>query len=212
MRNNQVSGVRDQGWGEKVIGGRWQVVGKAASTYVLGCLSLVLCLFLMACQPAVPPEGLTVQVQQVNTGRDFEVAGLVGQPEITEQVRLEGIDVPDLAQFPWGEAAKAQLKQLLGNQPVLLETDAEMRDTDGRRLAYVWLNGNLLNEMLVAKGFALAVSHPPNQKYDQRLAHAQDRARALGLGVWDPRQPLRSTPDEFRKQNGKEGGERKDKG
>ncbi len=101
---------------------------------------------------------------------------------------------------------------MLGAQPVLLETDAEARDTDGRRLAYVWLNGNLLNETLVAEGFALAVSHPPNQKYDQRLAHAQDRARALGLGMWNPRQPMRSTPDEFRKQNGKEGERRKEKG
>ncbi|UBF24859.1 thermonuclease family protein [Kovacikia minuta CCNUW1] len=143
-----------------------------------------------------------VQVQQITNGRDFEVAGMVGQPEITERVRLEGIDVPDRAQSPWGEAARTKLKQILGNQQVLLETDIAPRDSKGQRLAYAWQGGKLVNEELVAEGYALAVPHLPNHKYDRRLARAQDRARALGLGIWNPQQPMRSTPVEFRNQEG----------
>ncbi|MGA7932418.1 MAG: thermonuclease family protein [Kovacikia sp.] len=169
--------------------------------FVLSCLSLVLGLFLAACQPAVSPQGLMVQVQHIANGGDFEVAGVAGYPEITELVRLEGIDIPDRAQAPWGEAARARLEHLLDNQQVLLETDAEPRNANGQRLAYVWLNGKLLNEQLVAEGYALAIAHPPNHKYDQRLAHAQDRARVLGLGIWNPQKPMRLMPAEFRNQN-----------
>jgi micrococcal nuclease len=192
----------------KVLGSRWQMLRASEMTApIFRFLAFVLCFFLAACQPAVLPEGLTVQVQRIVSGRDFEVAGITGQPEITERVRLEGIDVPDLAQSPWGEAAKAQLEQMLGNQQVLLETDTEPRNTSSQRLAYVWRNGKLLNEQLVAGGFALAVPHPPNSKYDRPLAHAQDLARALGLGIWNPQQPMRIAPAEFRGQQG-EGGRR----
>lgn len=156
-----------------------------------GLICLLVCLLLVACQPVPVVEGITLQVQQVLTGRDLEVAGVAGQPEITERVRLEGIDVPDLAQQPWGRAARDWLQQVLGNQSVLLESDIEPRDDSGQRLAYLWQNGELVNERLVAEGYALAVPHPPNHKYDQRLARAQDRARVMGLGIWNARNPWR---------------------
>ncbi|MCL6436501.1 MAG: thermonuclease family protein [Leptolyngbyaceae cyanobacterium HOT.MB2.61] len=178
-----------------------QATGKSPP-FLLGLVSLSFCLLLTACQALNQPQGLTVSVQQVLTGRDIEVTGIVGHPEITERVRLEGIDVPDLAQHPWGEAAKNWLKQAIGNHPVLLESDLEPRDDNGRRLAYLWQNGQLLNEKLVAEGYAIATPHPPNRKYDQRLARAQDRARVLGLGIWNPSQPMRLSPGEFRSSKG----------
>lgn len=155
---------------------------------------LSLCLLLTACQTATPPQGFTANVVQVVNGQAFEVVGVVGQPEITERVQLEGIRVPSLHQSPWGEAAKMQLEQLIGQQPVLLETDTEMRDVHGQRLAYAWQHGVLLNEKLVAAGYALAKPHAPNDKYDRRLARAQDQARVLELGIWNPKQPLRQEP------------------
>lgn len=164
--------------------------------------AVFLCTFLTACQVEAMPQGLKIQVQQVITGRELEIAGVPGQPEITERVRLEGIDAPDLAQHPWGNSARIFLQQAIAKQAVLLESDQETRDERGDRLAYVWQNGVLLNEKLVAEGFALAVPHPPNGKYDLRLAHAQDRARALGLGIWDLKQPMRIDPATFRQGSG----------
>ncbi|PSB35601.1 nuclease [Stenomitos frigidus ULC18] len=161
-------------------------------------------MLLTACQSMVPSQGLTVAVKGIMSGREFEVEGTTAAPDVTERIRLEGIDVPDVRQQPWGEAAKAQLEQQLRNQTVLLETDAEPRDAIGRRLAYVWQNGVLLNEMMVAKGYAIVTPHLPNSKYDQRLLHAQEYARVLGLGVWNPAQPLRVSPAEFRSQRRQE--------
>ncbi len=157
-------------------------------------------LFLVGCQAATPSPGLTAEVQKIVSGRDIEVAGIPAQPELTERVRLEGIDVPDVDQQPWGEIAKAQLETRLHNQTILLETDAEPRDATGRRLAYLWQDNVLVNEVLVAEGYALVAPHPPNSKYDQRLVHAQERARVLGLGLWNPEQPMRVSPSEFRRQ------------
>lgn len=144
---------------------------------------------MLGCQPS--PQGLTVQVQQIATGQTLEVSSTAEPSEVTERVRLEGIAVPNLAQAPWGEAAKAALEKWIQQQAVLMESDVQARDASGQRLAYLWRNGTLVNEQLVAEGWAIAQPHPPNSRYDARLARAQDRARALGLGIWDPDRPLR---------------------
>jgi micrococcal nuclease len=120
-----------------------------------------------------------------------------------ERIRLLGIDAPDFQQRPWGTKAQRSLEQLIGSKPIRLEFDIEPKDSFQRQLAYVWQNGQLLNEQLVAEGYALAVSKSPNTKYDQRLAWSQERARLLGLGLWNPRSPMRQTPAEFRQQHPK---------
>ncbi len=162
------------------------------------CIALLW--LLVGCQSAVSTSDLSVAVAQVVSGRDFEVAGVAAQPELTERVRLEGVDVPDVSQQPWGATAKSLLEKHLRGKTVRLETDAEPHDAIGRRLAYVWLGDRLLNELLVAEGYAVVAPHVPNSRYDQRLAHAQDRARILGLGIWNPTQPMRQSPAEFRRQ------------
>lgn len=187
----------------------------------------LVCLLLTSCQVAAAPAGLALSVDRVVTAQLIEVEGVHLRPDIqvpvqlinaqvlegesatppdtVESVQLIGIEAPDLNQQPWGEVARAKLSQWIGNQPVLLESDVESRLPDGRRLAYVWQRGELLNEKLVAEGYALAVSQTPNQKYDRRLSRAQDRARILGLGIWNPQQPMTLTPEQFRQTKTKEG-------
>ena len=54
---------------------------------------------------------------------------------------------------------------------------------------------------MVKEGWALAKPDFPNTKYMERLIHAQERARIMGLGIWNPDQPMRQTPAQFRRQN-----------
>lgn len=140
-------------------------------------------------------------MEQVVSGQAIEVSPTKDSGGTPERVRLIGIDAPDLAQEPWGKEAKLQLEQLIGNKPITLEPGLEPRDRYERTLAYVWQDGKLLNEQLVAKGYALAVPRSPNTKYDQRLKRAQEKARLMGVGIWQPDQPMRLTPAEFRAQN-----------
>jgi micrococcal nuclease len=89
--------------------------------------------------------------------------------------------------------------QQLVLQPVVLEPDVQEKDSTGRWLAYVWHNNVLVNEQLVKEGYVLAAPRSPNNKYDTRIARAQEYARIMGYGIWNPSQPMRLTPAEFRR-------------
>jgi micrococcal nuclease len=158
---------------------------------LIRAIFLSLILLLLGCQATVPPAGLIVRVMQVQDGATIEVSLGETASTITEQVRLEGLAAPGLAQAPWGIEAQQALQQMIGDRPVLLEMDQEVRDRNGRRRAYLWQGDTLLNEALIAEGYALFSPQPPNSKYDQRLAYAQNRSRTLGLGIWNPQNPLR---------------------
>ncbi|NEQ28022.1 MAG: thermonuclease family protein, partial [Microcoleus sp. SIO2G3] len=92
--------------------------------------------------------------------------------------------------------------QQLVLQPVFLEPDKQEKDSFGRWLAYVWYDGKLLNEQLVKEGYVLSAPRSPNDKYDERIARAQEYARIMGYGIWNPVQPMRLTPAEFRRLPG----------
>lgn len=177
--------------------------------FLLACFLLLL----LGCQSPQNPTGTAVKVQRVVSGQTLEVVEIGKQPPLIERVRLLGIEAPDLKQQPWGEQSRKHLEELIGEkgqdpQSVVLEFEEEEKDSYGRRLAYVWRNGIFLNEQMLKEGYALSVprnaigaSTPPSNKYETRLNYAQEWARIMENGIWNPKKPLRSTPAEFRRQN-----------
>ncbi len=157
-------------------------------------------LLLQSCQSATTPQGLEVKVARVVSGQTLEVIDKGEQSARAMRVRLAGMDAPDLQQQPWGPAAKERLEAMIGGGTVMLELDVQDKDSFGRRLAYVWKDGVLLNEKLVAEGYVLSSVRSPNHKYDHRLSRAQEWARLMGQGIWNPEKPMRLTPTEFRRQ------------
>lgn len=173
-------------------------------------LALLCCCLLLlgSCHPQTNPDKITLQVGRVVSGQTLEVFNPKQQPPV-RRVRLIGIEVPDLKQQPWGKAARERLEAMLSETvdtkrvlgKVSLEQDRQPEDNFGRTLAYVWQGDTLLNEELVKEGYALASPKFPNHKYDTRLTRAQEYARIMGYGIWQPDKPLRLTPKEFRLQN-----------
>ena len=163
-------------------------------------LKILLLLLIQGCQSATTPQGLEVKVAHVVSGQTLEVTG-IGKPTEATRVRLIGIEAPDLQQQPWGQVAKEQLAAIVENRTVLVEFDIQAKDSFGRHLAYVWQDKVLVNELLVAKGYVLSTPRSPNHKYDGRLSRAQESARLMSQGIWNPEQPMRLTPSEFRRQN-----------
>ncbi len=153
------------------------------------------------CSISQTPEGVNIRVERVVSGHTLEYLDPTPSPSRMQPVRLIGITAPDLNQVPWGRAARERLRQLIQGQDVLLELGTESRDRYDRVLAYVWLDGVLLNEQLVEEGYVLAEERLPNTKYSRKLEYAQHEARLMGRGIWNPKQPLRLTPNEFRRQN-----------
>ena len=145
------------------------------------------------------------EVQRVASGHSLEVTLPQIDPARIQQVRLIGIDAPNPAQEPWGPAARQFLEAQLerpeagGKARIQLEVDLQQQDQYGRLLAYAWHGDQLLNEAVVSSGQALASSRLPNIRYEERLQRAQETARLRGLGLWDPNNPMRQTPAEFRK-------------
>ncbi len=109
-----------------------------------------------------------------------------------ERVRLIGIDTPEVyvQDGPpecYGPEASAYTKQLLPEGTrVRLERDVVGRDDYGRLLAYVYLaaDGRMVNELIIAGGFAQPLTIRPNSTFATRFVAAARDAEAAGLGLW----------------------------
>lgn len=155
---------------------------------------------LLGCQGQTAPEqAVQATVQQVISGHTLEVIVPSLANNQIQRVRLIGLDAPNPAQRPWGVQAMEYLRRV-DKQTVLLEFDLEQQDAYNRLLAHVWYQGELLNVALLGEGYALMDSSLPNVRYEAELRRAQESARLQGLGIWDPANPMRQTPDEFREQ------------
>jgi micrococcal nuclease len=182
-----------------------QMVDKIVHLRVF-CLRMMIItglLGLVSCQnpqnSAILPAN--VKISRVVSGQTVEILGTPENPNIISQVRLIGLDAPDLSQQPWGEDSKKFLESLVSgaNQQVILEFDLAKEDKNKRVLAYLWQDKKLLNEEIIKAGYALFVGRSPNHKYDQRLEYAQQWARIMGKGIWNIDKPMRLTPAEFRR-------------
>lgn len=106
------------------------------------------------------------------------------------KVRFLGINTPEIAgrnklAESGGEQAKAWLKQAIEHKRVSLEFDVEKQDKYQRTLAHVFSEDKLhLNLELVKRGLAAANIFPPNLKYVDALAEAQQQAERQRLGIW----------------------------
>ncbi len=106
-----------------------------------------------------------------------------------EKVRYIGIDTPELhhpqkeVEYYAREAYEAN-RRLVEGKRVRLELDVEERDRYGRILAYVYIDGLMVNEWLVANGYARVATFPPNVKYAERFLQLEREARQAKIGLW----------------------------
>lgn len=115
-----------------------------------------------------------------------------------EKVRLIGIDTPEstIEHEPYGAEASTYTKRILPpGRRVWLETDADLRDSYARLLAYVWLElptsdpareapTKMLNARLAVDGYATQMTIPPNVRYAHVFAECVEEARSAGRGLW----------------------------
>jgi micrococcal nuclease len=144
--------------------------------------------------PTPTPSDL-VQVTRVIDGDTVEL-------QTGETVRYIGIDTPetvhpDKPEMCFGRAASHKNNELVKDKWVRLEKDVSDTDRYGRLLRYVWVDGVLINELLVKEGFALSSTYPPDVKYQNLFVAAQKHARDNNLGLWSECQnatPVPTTP------------------
>lgn len=128
-----------------------------------------------------------VKVTKVIDGDTF----WVDDGKETFKVRFIGIDAPEIRNSRYkkkgyyGVEAKDYVTALTQDQWVHLEYDVQKTDRYGRQLAYVYLeDGTFLNADLVANGYAVVDTYPPNVKYVDVFIELQGEARENQVGVW----------------------------
>jgi endonuclease YncB( thermonuclease family) len=112
------------------------------------------------------------------------------------KIRLYGIDCPERGQDFGSAARKFTSRMVFGKTVRVREVD---KDSYGRTVAWVWVDGASLNKELVKAGLAWWYKHfAPGET---ELKELEKKARSEKIGLWSHPKPI--PPWEFRKSSWK---------
>jgi len=137
--------------------------------------------------PPAPPEGLQPGGYRVRRVVDGDTLLLANGA----RVRLIGADTPETVKpdhpvEPWGPEATRFTEHFVRGGEVRLEFDSTRKDKYGRFLAYVWVDGRMLNEELIREGLAelkLYFDRYHRPDVERRLRQAAKEAEAARRGI-----------------------------
>jgi micrococcal nuclease len=141
---------------------------------------------------APPGERVTVHVLRAVDGDTLLLEG-------GERVRLLGVDtpetkIPNQPPEPFGPEASDFTARFIQGGTAALEFDVERFDKYGRTLAYVFVDGRMLNEELIREGFSAAqLQYPYRSDRKRRFALLEREARDQRRGLWSRAVPAAPT-------------------
>lgn len=106
------------------------------------------------------------------------------------KIRLIGVDTPESVHpdaarnTENGKIAAAYTAELLTGRQVYLEYDTDRTDDYGRTLAYMWIDGCMVEDILLQNGMAQTMSIAPNTKYSLHFSQIEKQAQENGIGFW----------------------------
>ncbi len=166
-------------------------------------------------------DQIDVEVTQVIDGDTIKI--MYEGDEVT--VRYLLIDTPEtnhprLGEQPLGKEATKENKRLIESGDVTIEFDVGDRFDDyNRLLAYIYVNGESVQEQMIGAGLArVAYVFPPNTRYLDQFEQAEQLAKKSEAGIWQyenystdrgfnadaygQESTGNSTPTKFDRQNG----------
>jgi micrococcal nuclease len=160
---------------------------------IISCFCLIW-LFSCSSQPS-QLDLVSGKVTRVMSGQTVEV--VLAETSKVVKVRITGIDAPDLRQSPWGKKAQERLTELVRGLPIQLGIETPNSDRYQRLNAHIWQDKTLVSQQLVKEGCVLA-NTSYHHDYSKLLIDAQEYARLMGYGIWNPKEAMRYTPNQFR--------------
>lgn len=107
-------------------------------------------------------------------------------------VRYLLIDTPEtnhprLGEQPLGKEATDENRRLIESGEVSVEFDVgERLDDYGRLLAYIYVDGESVQQQLLTSGHArVAYVFPPNTRYLDEFENAEQQAKDQSIGIWE---------------------------
>lgn len=110
-----------------------------------------------------------IELVRLASAIDGDTAHFYTQDGTYMKVRYLGIDTPESTyeKEPWGKAASDYMKNLLYNaKEIVLEKGDGSKDTYGRDLAYVWVDGQLANLLVVQNAYSSSTISVKSKYYD----------------------------------------------
>jgi micrococcal nuclease len=124
-----------------------------------------------------PVDGDTISINYQGEEKNVRFL-LVDSPETSH---------PRMGEQPFGREAKEYTSSIISNaNKIELEFDiGPQKDKYGRLLAYVYVDGKMLQEELLKQGLArVAYVYPPNTRYVDQFKEIQKEAQQQGIGIW----------------------------
>ncbi len=108
------------------------------------------------------------------------------------KIRLIGVNTPETLDPRkevecFGLESSMFLKKELEGKIITLESDKSQgdKDTYGRDLRYVFLNGNNINKKIVEEGYGFEFTYKKPYLYQEEFKKAEQLAKDNGKGLWD---------------------------
>ena len=129
-----------------------------------------------------------------------------------EHIRFLGIDSPEIwkkkgdkQDEPWGRDAANFVKVLLpsGSEVGLAFEAGAVEGAYGRKLAYVIVDGELVNGLLLKEGYAGYNDFGNELKYKDYLKKMERKARVHGKGIWEGKGKVKLPKYYVASKNGK---------
>lgn len=164
------------------------------SSVVLAAASGLLNSVVLAGSPTEPVE----QIVRVIDGDTVRVAGVVLYwPKVeTITVRFACVDAPEMGQTPFGAIAKKRVEQLYKNQQVNYQ-GADI-DRYGRYVGQLLQKGKPIVLQLLREGVLVVDPKFVKDCNPETYYAAQKEAQVNKRGVWNPANPLKEMPWEYR--------------
>ena len=138
----------------------------------------------------------SVKPDELVTVKDFDVYDgdtadfiLERDEEPSIKARFLLIDAPEMNQnVPYKVEARDRVIELFEQANLIqIEYEGAKKDKYGRDLVHIWVDGILLQEILVTEGLAVARyihGYLPNSKYAETIYFSQEYAQRNALNVW----------------------------
>ena len=159
------------------------------STVILLIIGAALVYFFPTDETDAPPKTGLIPVEFVKT-LDGDTIRIMYEGE-ERKLRYLLVDTPELnhkeqGKQPFSEEAKQRNDELLKSGHLEIEFDTgDREDQYDRLLAYVYIDGESVQEKLIEEGLArVGYIYPPNTKHLEPYKEAEESAQKAGIGIW----------------------------
>ncbi len=196
-KNKKMKGVLEQGVSQTFVGNFWFPNSSKTSDTILIQLKykdkvLDSYYYKLNSKEKVKKEQITKEGIKVFSVIDGDTIRYKDENWTLQSVRLLGVDAPEsnTARYKktecYGKEAKDYLTQRLKGHSVQLKfEEGQESDRYGRLLAYVWLEDTLINEELIAQGFAREYTYKQAYSQQEKFKKAEQKAQSDQLGMWN---------------------------